>query len=125
MLRSWIAVVASCLVLWTPVTAIAQTLRYFQVWSYSENAPTEEITAEALEERDLGYWQLEFDGEQAVLRGTYHGSDGTPWLTYRYVEVDGRVYADLFPGAGVGLASLGRKSTVLTSRAPRWPRHPD
>ncbi len=123
MLRSW-TVAAACALAWIsaalPATASAQTLRYFEVWSYVENAPLDEIAAEALGHRDLGYWQLEFDAAGGVLRGTYHGSDGTPWLTYRYVEDHGRVFAELFVGTGVDTGSLARKSTPLETRTPRW-----
>ncbi len=124
MLRLWI-VVASTLALWIPATASAQAHRYFEIWSYTDNTPIQEIAVERLGGRELGYWQLDFDAEGLVVLGTYHGSDGTPWLTFRYVETDGRVYADLYVGNGDSVASLGRKSTLLENRAPRWPAPPD
>ena len=120
MLRLWI-VVASSLALWNPATAHAQAHRYFEIWSYRDNTPIHEIAVEHLGGRELGYWQLEFDAEGYVVLGTYHGSDQTPWLTFRYVEAEVRVYADLYVGTGDGVASLGRKSTLLENRAPRWP----
>jgi hypothetical protein len=98
-------------------TAVAEPVRYFAVWSYVENAPREEIDADALAGRDLGYWGLEFDGDGAVLSGTYYGSRGAPWLRLEYVSVDGRIYADLFAPDGTLLA---RKSTRLSDRLPRW-----
>ncbi len=126
MLRPWTAVASllfctACVAGAWPARASAQQIRFFEVWSYTDNVPHQEIPTDELEKRDLGYWELEVDGDGAVVRGTYRGSDGSAWLTFRYVEKDGRVYADLFAGEGVGVASLGRKSTPLHSRAPRWP----
>jgi hypothetical protein len=96
----------------------AAPLRYFAVWSYTENAPREEIQADRLKGRELGYWALEFDEKGGVLAGTYHAADGMTWLSLRYAEKDGRVYADLYDPRG---QLLGRKSTTLTNRQPRWP----
>ena len=98
--------------------ALAREVRYFAVWSYAENAPQEEIEAAALEARTLGYWELEFDAKGRVLSGTYHHGTGKIWFSLRYVEVDSRVYADLYMADG---ALLTRKSTNLASREPHWP----
>lgn len=98
--------------------ASAQDVRYFGVWSYTENAPAEAIPAEDRKSRKLGYWAIEFDEGGQVLGATYHGADGTPWVIIRYVENDGRVYADLFGPEG---GFRARKSTNLSSRAPDWP----
>ena len=96
-------------------------MRYFGVWSYAENRPAEEIAAERLAERDLGYWALEFDDAGRVLRGTYHGSAGAVWLRLVYVVQDGRVYADLFAPDG---RHVSRKATPLRSQIPRDPPQP-
>ena len=99
-----------------PRDAMADSRRYFAVWSYTENAPSEEIAAERTSERKLGYWALDFDAEGDVLGGTYHGSDGAVWLSLRYVEVEGKIYADLYGPRGNLVA---RKSTQLTNLKPR------
>ncbi len=100
------------------VSAKPADVRYFAVWSYTENAPREEISAERLRERQMGYWSLEFDDEGGVVGATYHASDATIWLTIRYVEEKGRVYADLYTADG---QLVTRKSTALPDRRPRWP----
>lgn len=90
--------------------------RYFAVWSYAENAPTQEIPAGEIAGRELGYWELAFDAQGSVLGGTYHGASGAVWLSLRYVEVDGRIYADLYGPTGT---LITRKSTRLRDRAPQ------
>ena len=65
--------------------AFADPVRYFGVWSYAENAPMEEIDPDRLATRKLGYWALEFNSDGSVKRGTFHGSNGTVWLSFRYV----------------------------------------
>lgn len=60
----------------------AQTVRYFGVWSYPENAPFEEIVPERLPERKLGYRSLELDEAASVRPGTDHGSSGEVWLSF-------------------------------------------
>ncbi len=97
--------------------AKAARLRYFAVWSYTENAPLEEISEGRLSDRKLGYWALEFDEKGEVLGGTYHAADGGAWISLRYVEESGRVYADLFGPDG---QLRSRKSTRLVDRRPRW-----
>jgi hypothetical protein len=111
---------SSCLfaLLFVASSAHAEDLRYFGVWSYAENRPAEEIPAERLAQRDLGYWALEFDDAGRVLRGTYHGSSGAVWLRLEYVEQDGRVFADLFAADG---RYVTRKSTGLRSLVPTEP----
>ncbi len=96
--------------------AFAETVRYFAVWSYVENAPAEEIAPEALSKRKLGYWALEFDQKGRVLAGTYHIA-GAPWLRLHYVAEGGRVYADLYGPNG---QLLSRKSTQVSDRFPHW-----
>ncbi len=92
------------------------------MWSYNENAPAQELSAEKLESRKLGYWSLAFDDEGGVIRGTYHGSNGAPWLSFWYADVDGRVYADLHRGGEKDPSTrLSRKSTKLANRMPSWP----
>ncbi len=114
-LASVLASLLASLVLLVAGSASANALRYFAVWSYSENRPAEEIPAERLEERELGYWALEFDEAGRVLGGTYHGAGGAVWLRLRYVEDNGRIYADLFAADGRHVA---RKSTQLSSQIP-------
>lgn len=97
--------------------APAESVRYFAVWSYTENAPREEIPADRVAERELGYWALELSDDGKLLGGTYHGADGASWLSLRYVEQDGRIYADLFSASGQLVA---RKSTRLTDLVPRF-----
>ncbi len=96
-------------------SAFAENVRYFGVWSYTENALAEEIGAEDRASRRLGYWALNFDEEGRVLAGTYQGGDGSAWVTIRYVVVEDRLYADLFGPDG---AHRARKSTQLTSQHP-------
>ncbi len=114
---------SSCLLVLLLVghSARAGDRRYFGVWSYAENRPTDEIAADTLEQRQLGYWALEFDDAGGVLGGTYHGSSGAVWLRLVYVEQDGRVYADLFAPDG---RHVTRKSTALRSRVPAGPPAP-
>jgi hypothetical protein len=99
-------------------SASASSVRFFAVWSYVDNRPAEEIPAERLAGRELGYWALEFDDEGRVLGGTYHGAAGTVWLRLRYVADNGRIYADLFAADGRHIA---RKSTQLSSQIPQPP----
>ena len=96
----------------------AEPVRYFAIWSYAENAPQEEIEESALADRNLGYWELRFGPEGGVTEGIYHSGGGGPWLILRYVEVDEKIYADLFLANN---SFLVRKSTQLASREPRWP----
>jgi hypothetical protein len=98
--------------------AKAARVRYFGVWSYAENAPREELSAEGVSAHRLGYWALEFDEEDRVIGGSYHAADGTVWLSLRYAEEGGRIYADLFGPTG---EFLTRKSTTLSDRRPHWP----
>ena len=101
--------------------AAAQDVRYFGVWSFMSNLLAEEIEPADRSGRRLGYWAIEFDGEGGVRGGTYHGSDGTPWLSVRYAQVEGRIYANLFDPAGV---QRSHKSTNLSTLQPRGPdRH--
>jgi hypothetical protein len=100
-----------------PVDSVAVQVRYFAVWSYAENEPSEELHETALTRRTLGYWELHFGAEGDVVEGVYRNSDGSPWLVLRYVEESGRIYADLFLPDG---SFIVRKSTGLTSRMPRW-----
>ncbi len=95
--------------------AFAEDVRYFGVWSYTENALAEEIGAEDRASRRLGYWALSFDEEGRILEGTYRGGDGSAWVTVRYVVVEDRIYADLF---GLDGAHRARRSTQLTSQHP-------
>ena len=98
----------------SPVSA--QDVRYFAVWSFLQNAPTQEVPADARSGRKLGYWALNFDEEGQVLGGAYHGADGTEWLHVRYVQVVERIYVDLFSPDGT---HRSRKSTTLSDRRPR------
>lgn len=93
-------------------------VRYFAVWSYTENVPREEISPDRVGDHDLGHWALEFDPEGLVIGGSYHAADGTVWMSLKYHEADGRVYADLYGPSG---QFLSRKSTPLRDRRPRWP----
>jgi hypothetical protein len=113
-----IAGLVSALVLFGAGAASANSTRYFAVWSYTDNRPSEEIPQERLAERDLGYWALEFDDEGRVLGGTYHGAGGAVWLRLRYLEENGRIYADLFAADGRHVA---RKSTQLSTQMPSSP----
>ena len=97
--------------------AFEQGVRYFAVWSYMENAPSQEIPAEQRAGRRLGYWALSFDDQGGVSEGSYHGADGTAWLILKYVVVKDRVYADLYSADGT---FQSRKSTRLSSLMPRW-----
>lgn len=107
--------VAFCALLWMPQRASAENTRYFSVWSYTQNAPVDEITAESLGERKLGYWKVGFDEGGAVVGASYHGATGAQWLSFKYVEQDGRIFADLYgPNGGF----IRRKSTSLSTRVP-------
>jgi hypothetical protein len=108
----------SCIALLVGGAASADTVRYFAVWSYVDNRPADELPADRLSERELGYWALEFDDEGRVLGGTYHGAGGAVWLRLRYLEENGRIYADLFAADGRHVA---RKSTQLSTRIPQPP----
>ncbi len=92
-------------------------VRYFAVWSYTENAPREEISEERLREHRLAYWSLRFDSGGEVMGAAYHAADQTIWLTIVYVEENGRVYADLYAQNG---QLMTRKSTALLDRRPQW-----
>ena len=107
--------VTLCALFLSPQSASAESTRYFSVWSYTQNAPLEEIAVESLGERKLGYWKLGFDDEGAVLGASYHGATGVQWLSFKYVEQDGRIFADLFGPNG---DFLRRKSTALSTRVP-------
>jgi hypothetical protein len=109
------ALLVAALLLFVGGSTSASEVRYFAVWSYADNRPAEEIPADRLEQRELGYWALEFDDEGRVLGGTYHGAGGAVWLRLRYVEENGRIYADLFAADGRHVA---RKSTQLSSLRP-------
>jgi hypothetical protein len=98
--------------------ATAQETRYFGIWGYLENTPDEEIAAESLADRQLGYWEVEFDAGGDTVSAVYRGVGGVRWLGFVYAEEDGRVYADLFGADG---AYLRRKSTPLVNRTPTWP----
>jgi hypothetical protein len=100
------------------VWAKASEVRYFAVWSYSENVPRDEIARDRVAEHRLGHWALEFDPEGLVIGGSYHAADGTVWMSLKYHEEEGRVYADLYGPSG---QFLSRKSTPLRDRRPRWP----
>ena len=94
----------------------AQTVRYFGVWNYIENALEEELTPEAVSERKLGYWGLEFETGGTVKGGTYHGGGGGPWLRVRYVREGKKVYAEILSPDGDYRA---RKSTNLRDLKPK------
>lgn len=100
------------------VQAKAPNVRYFAVWSYTENVPRDEIASDRLAAHPLGYWALEFDEAGDVSQGTYHAGDGSVWMSLRYAEEDGRIYADLYGPSG---QRITRKSTQLSDRKPRWP----
>jgi hypothetical protein len=91
-------------------------VRYFAVWSYTQNAPSSEIPESELEGRTLGYWELRLDAEGHMDEAAYHGSDGQVWLRVRYVPEGGRLYADLYNAQGQFVV---RKSTQLEDRRPR------
>ena len=93
----------------------SEKVRYFAVWSYVENVLTQEIASDQLEGRSLGYWELKFD-EGGVERATYRGTGGARWLSFRYVEEEGRVFADLYGAEG---NFISRKNTNLEDRQPR------
>jgi len=101
--------------------AFAEPLRYFAIWSYTENAPSEEIRADQLRDRKLGYWAMAFDDAGEVVGGTFYFSAGTPWFELRYVSEDDRVWADVYSPSGVFLT---RKTTTLRDRKPQWPEAP-
>jgi hypothetical protein len=96
--------------------AFAESVRYFAVWSYRQNAPSNEIPESELAGRELGYWELRLDDEGLVDEAAYHGSDGRIWLSVRYVPDDGRLYADVYNSQGQFVV---RKSTQLKDRRPR------
>lgn len=98
-----------------PVDGLAETTRYYAVWSYTLNAPLDEIPQDALVERRLGYWQVQFDDGGGVVSASYHGAAGVEWLSFRYVEADGRIFADLYGPTG---EFIRRKSTSLETRVP-------
>jgi hypothetical protein len=91
-------------------------VRYFAVWSYRQNVPSNEIPESELTGRTLGYWELRLDDEGLVDEAAYHGSDGRTWLSVRYVADDGHLYADVYNGQGQFVV---RKSTQLNDRRPR------
>ena len=99
-------------------SAADDSVRYFAIWSYAENEPLEEIEASDLADRKLGWWELHFGPEGAVIEGIYHSSVGAPWLKLRYVEVDERIYADVYLADD---SFIVRKSTQLENREPHWP----
>ena len=112
---SRLAVSLVVLALLLPAEGTAQNVRYFGVWSYTENAPSGEIDPSKLAGRTLGYWEVAFDASGGTVSGTYHGGGGQAWLTFRYVEVEGRIYADLHAPDG---RLVTRKGTSLRTRAP-------
>lgn len=117
--RSVVALLlGAALALLLPAEGSAESVRYFGVWSYTENAPSGELDPARLADRTLGYWEVAFDPAGATLSGTYRAAGGQPWLTFRYVEVEGRVYADLYSPEG---RLLHRKGTSLTTRLPGRP----
>jgi hypothetical protein len=97
------------------VSADAESVRYFAVWSYTQNAPSDEIAESALEGRQLGYWKLTFDDDGRVDEAAYHSSEGTLWLSVRYVAKSGHIYADVYSSQGQFVV---RKSTQLLDRRP-------
>jgi hypothetical protein len=109
------AVALLLLALLLPAEGTAQSVRYFGVWSYTENAPSGEIDPAQLAKRTLGYWEIEFDAAGKTVSGTYHAAAGEAWLTFRYVEVEDRIYADLYAPDG---RLVNRKGTALTTRLP-------
>ncbi len=110
----------------TASNSFAQTVRYFGVWSYNQNAPAQEIAPEDLAGRSLGYWAVGFDESGGVVSGTYHGSNGAAWLSFWYEDADGRVYAKLYSSADPDPANLvNRKSTQLSDRMPKWADPPE
>ena len=96
--------------------AFAESVRYFAVWSYRLNAPSNELPESELEGRTLGYWELRLDDGGLVDEAAYHGSDGRIWLSVRYVPDDEHLYADVYNGQGQFVV---RKSTQLKDRRPR------
>ncbi len=98
-------------------TAFGESVRYFEVWSYTENAPRNEIPADRLSGRKRGYWALAFDAEGQVQQGAYHSETGYRWFHLRYVEVESKIYADLYRTDG---SFQARKSTMLHDLKPRW-----
>ncbi len=116
-----LAALSLALALFAGGAASANAIRYFTVWSYTDNRPSEEIPSERLAGRELGYWALEFDDAGRVLGGTYHGAGGAVWLRLRYLEENGRIYADLFAADGRHVA---RKSTQLSTQMPSSPIDP-
>ena len=109
------ALVFSVLLVFAKLAPAAETVRYFAAWNYTENVLTQEIAADRLADRSLGYWEVTFD-DGGVERATYRGTSGARWLSLRYVEEDGRVFADLFGADGNFIA---RKNTNLSGRSPK------
>lgn len=111
-----LAVAVASLVFPTPARAL-ESVRYFAIWSYTENAPREELEESALPQRQLGYWELHFGQHGGVVEGVYRNGGGSPWLVLRYVEEAERIYADLYLPDG---SFIVRKSTLLRTRVPNW-----
>ena len=105
-----------CALLLAPAAVSAQAERYFSIWHYANNEPAEEFDASKAGEQTRGYWRVEFDDGGGVTGATYYDSRGNRWLSYEYVEVDGRVVADLYGASG---DFIHRKGTRLSSRTPR------
>ncbi len=104
-----------CALLLLPLRASAETTSYFAAWSYTLNAPLDEIPKDALGHRSLGYWKVQFDDEGGVVAASYHVATGAEWLSFRYVEDKGRIFADLYGPTG---EFIRRKSTTLSTRVP-------
>ena len=93
-----------------------ETVRYFAVWSYTQNAPSNELSASDLGARTLGYWELRLDDTGLLERASYHGSNGSVWLSVRLVADGGHVYADVYNAEDQFVV---RKSTQLRDMRPR------
>ncbi len=91
-------------------------MRYFAVWSYTQNAPSNELSASDLEARTLGYWELRLGDTGLLERASYHGSNGSVWLSVRLVADGGHVYADVYNAQDQFVV---RKSTQLRDMRPR------
>lgn len=104
-----------CALLLFPLPASAESTRYFAAWSYTQNAPLDEIPQDVLAQRTLGYWKVQFDDDGGVVAASYHGAMGREWLSFRYVEGKGRIFADLYGPTG---EFIRRKSTTLSTRVP-------
>jgi hypothetical protein len=107
--------VSFCAFLLLPASASAETTRYFAVWSYTQNAPLDEIRHDDLGQRKLGYWKVRFGDDGGVVAASYHSATGVEWLSFRYVEDNGRIFADLYGPTG---EFIRRKSTSLETRVP-------